>query len=98
MTRLQQAHDLSLTHIQATISAYSAAEILVEALRRSGRKLDRTVLTKTLEQFDHFETGLTPRISFSGNQHIGIQGIHVVRFGTDRSSGRLDSRWVKLEF
>ena len=96
--RLQRDYKLPERHIQASISAYSSAKILVEALRLAGRKIDRKQLISVLEQFTRFATGLTPPISYSGNRHIGIQGTHVIRFSSVRNPGKslTDAEWVEL--
>ncbi|NIQ38331.1 MAG: ABC transporter substrate-binding protein [Proteobacteria bacterium] len=77
-SRLTQAHNLRLIHAQAMISAYSAAKILTEAMRLSGRDLDRTKFVAVLEKFYEFETGLTPPITYTRNRRVGALGAYVV--------------------
>jgi len=80
LAALWPGRKLPRTHLQATISAYLSAKILVEALRQAGKKLDRKGLVATLEQVTRLQTGLTPPISFSENVHVGVRGTYVVRF------------------
>lgn len=96
--QLQQQAGLPNSHIQAGISTYTSAKILVEALRLSGRKVDRKQLIDALEQFTRFETGLTPPISYSGNQHIGVRGTHIIRFKSQNKPGEYlaEATWVEL--
>jgi ABC-type branched-subunit amino acid transport system substrate-binding protein len=73
-----KAHDLRPSHPQAMISAYCAAKILVEAIRLSGRDLDRKKLTAVLEKFYQFKTGLTPPITYTPNRRMGANGAYVL--------------------
>ena len=65
-----------------------------EALRRAGRNLTREKLVDILEEFDGYETGLIPRISYGPNRHIGALGGYVVSFGRDQ----VKSEWVELPY
>jgi hypothetical protein len=60
------------------IAAYAAAKLMVEGLRRAGRKLDRFSLVEGLEALYAFETGLTPPLTYGPNRRIGALGAHVV--------------------
>jgi ABC-type branched-subunit amino acid transport system substrate-binding protein len=75
---LAQRHALPRDHLQAQIAAYAAAKLMVEGLRRAGRKLDRFSLVEGLEALYAFETGLTPPLTFGPNRRIGALGAHVV--------------------
>jgi ABC-type branched-subunit amino acid transport system substrate-binding protein len=88
-------------HLHAMISAYSAATVFTEALRRAGRKLGRRELTGALERFYRFETGLTPPITYTNNRRIGAKGAYVIAFqsATPDSSGEFlrTAPWIDLE-
>ena len=77
---LMKAHNLRPTRGQAVISAYSAAKILVEAMRLSGRDLDRKKVTAALEKFYQFDTGLIPPITYTPNRRIGAKGAYILGF------------------
>lgn len=86
-------------HAQAIISAYSAAKILVEAMRLSGRDLDRKELAEILEKFYQFDTGLTPPITYTRNRRIGAKGAYILRYGPemDAKGGLFGfAEWVEL--
>jgi len=101
LTRLLADVDAgSSQHLQAMISAYSAATVLTEALRRAGRKLGRRELTAALERLYRFETGLTPPITYTNNRRIGANGAYIVVFGSEPADGPSISEaaeWVDLE-
>lgn len=90
-----QSAPLSQHHLQVKISAYTAAKILVEALRKAGRQLDRQQLISKLESFYQFQTGLTPPLSFSKNRHIGSLGAYVITYKGRQTS--LQGEWIDLE-
>jgi ABC-type branched-subunit amino acid transport system substrate-binding protein len=96
---LMKAHNLQATHGQAVISAYSAAKILVEAMRLSGRDLDRKKVTAALEKFYQFDTGLTPPITYTPNRRIGAKGAYILGFdprmrGLEGAPG--SAEWIDL--
>jgi ABC-type branched-subunit amino acid transport system substrate-binding protein len=98
LSRLMKEHGLSSSHLQAAISAYSSAKLLVEALRRSGRALSRRKLVSALEALYRFETGLTPPLTFTRNRRIGALGAYVAT--PDPGSGRTaleSAEWVDVE-
>lgn len=88
------------SHLAAQVSAYSAAKILVEVLRRSGRLLNREKFLSLLEGLYNFDTGLLPPISYSKNRHIGAMGAYIV---TVNQNNTLETElfssksWITLE-
>lgn len=75
---LAAKYRLPAQHVAAQMSAYSAARILVEAMRRVGKDLSREKLIQALEGLYEFSTGLTPAITFGPNRRIGAMGTYVV--------------------
>jgi ABC-type branched-subunit amino acid transport system substrate-binding protein len=75
---LSGKYRLPTQHVAAQMSAYSAARILVEAMRRVGKDLSREKLIQALEGLYEFSTGLTPAITFGPNRRIGAMGTYVV--------------------
>lgn len=73
-----EKYKLPPKHLAAQISAYSAAKILVEALRRVGKDLSREKLIQALEGLYEYPTGLTPAITYGPNRRIGAMGAYVV--------------------
>ena len=62
----------------AQISAYSAAKILVEALKRAGKDVSREKLIQSLEGLYEYQTGLTPAITYGPNRRVGAMGAYIV--------------------
>ncbi len=59
--------------------AFAATKILFEAVKLSGRQLDRTKLISSLEQIQDFKLGVVPPVTFGPNRRVGSSGSYVVR-------------------
>jgi ABC-type branched-subunit amino acid transport system substrate-binding protein len=94
---LQARHGLPEHHRASQVSAYVAAKVFVEGLRRSGRGLSRAKLVAALEGLSKFETGLTPPVSFGPNRRIGALGAHVLSVDLKNRAFRSDARWIRLD-
>ena len=55
-------------------AAFAAGTVLLQALRESGKRLNRGSLVRILEGLQHFETGLTPALSFGPERRVGSSG------------------------
>jgi len=60
------------------LSAFAAAKIFTEALKRAGRDLSREKLVTALEGLYEYDTGVTPSITFGPNRRVGSLGSYVV--------------------
>ena len=76
--RLIKRNNLTTDHLTAQAASYSAAELLVEGLQRTGRELSRKKLIKALENSYQFDTGLMPTLSYGPNRHIGSAEVTIV--------------------
>lgn len=65
-------------HVAAAQSAATAAAILVEGLRRAGRRLTREGLVAALEGFHDFDAALAPPLTFGPARRVGAPGAYVV--------------------
>jgi len=74
-------------HQAVQVAAYAASQLLVEALKRSGRELSRRKLLATLEAVQGFETGLMPPLSYNADRRIGAWGGYLV--GVDAANRTL---------
>ena len=88
---------LGAVHDAFQVSAYTAAVVLAEALKRSGRDASREKLVSALERLHDYRTGLTPPIGFGPAQRIGARGAHIVT--VDLAKGRFlpTGHYIKLE-
>jgi ABC-type branched-subunit amino acid transport system substrate-binding protein len=94
---LAEKYNLPQHHLAAQIAAYSAAKILVEALKRSGKDVSREKLINSLEGLYEYQTGLTPAITYGPNRRVGAMGAYVV--AVDLKAKRLAeaSGWIKIK-
>lgn len=76
--QLLQGRADARAHQPALLSAYAAALLLVEGLKRTGRDLSRRKLLATLETVQSFDTGLVPRLSYNADRRIGALGGYLV--------------------
>jgi branched-chain amino acid transport system substrate-binding protein len=58
-----------------SLESYLTANILIEALKRTGPQLDTETLVDNLENLRNFEMGLGPRVNFGPSEH---QAVHKV--------------------
>jgi ABC-type branched-subunit amino acid transport system substrate-binding protein len=55
-------------------TAYGAALLMVDALKRTGRELSRSKFIAALEQVQGFDTGVMPRLTYNADRRIGAMG------------------------
>ncbi len=92
--RFHQRHALPRKHVPAQITAYTAAKVLVEGLKKSGRALSRDTLITALEALHKYETGLTPPLTYSTNRRIGALGAHIVGVDLEEQRFAAESKWI----
>jgi len=66
-----------------TLEGYIAAKVIVEGLRRAGRKLDRESFIKAMETMDSFDTGGF-RVGFSPANHNGSKFVDLTIISRDQ--------------
>jgi ABC-type branched-subunit amino acid transport system substrate-binding protein len=94
---LHRKHRLPREHLALQASAYSAAKVFVEGLRRAGRSLSRDTLVAALEGLSEFETGLTRPVTLSPERHVGVRGAHVLTVDLAARAFRPDPAWIRLD-
>ncbi len=95
--RFHATHQLPTEHVAAQISAYCAAKVFVEGLKRTGRKLSREKLIAAMDRMTQFNTGLTPKITYDPNRRIGAYGAHVLGVDLRKKGFSPDGGWIELE-
>ncbi len=95
--KLHSDHGLDYQHSAAQISAYVAAEVLVESLKRAGKTLSREKLLIALESLADFQPGLMPPISYNRSRRIGAFGGYVVMLDVQNKKFGEASNWVSLQ-
>lgn len=93
---LAEKYKLPSHHLVAQLSAYSAAKILVEGLKRAGQDVSREKLITALEGLNRFDTGLTPRISYGPNRRIGATGAYVVSIDLEKKQYVPTNEWFDI--
>lgn len=90
-------HRLPDHHVAAQASAYAAAVLLTEGVKRAGTRLSRERLIGALEQLYEFQTGATPPLSYGPNRRVGSQGAQIM--GVDIAKRRLypASPWMDMD-
>lgn len=64
--------------------AFAATKIFYEAVKISGKQLDRASLITSLEQLHDFKTGVVPPVTFGPNRRIGSTGSYIVGINLDQ--------------
>lgn len=72
----------------ARASAWAAAQVLGEGLRRAGRGVSRSRIAQGLEVLSGFETGVLPPISYGPTRRIGAMGAWLVAVDVERRAFR----------
>jgi ABC-type branched-subunit amino acid transport system substrate-binding protein len=95
--KLHADYDIDYRHSAAQISAFVAARILVEGLKRAGRDLSRDRLVNELEGLADFQPGLMPPISYNATRRIGALGGYVVALDLEKKQFGQASKWIELQ-
>lgn len=72
-----QRHHIAPEHLPAQLAAYTAANLLVSALKTAGRDLTRLSLMNALENVSAFDSGVAPPLSFSRTRRVGSTRVDV---------------------
>ncbi len=94
---LAAKYKLPTKHVAAQMSAYSAAKILAEALKKAGKDLSREKLIQVLEGFYEYRTGLTPAISYGPNRRVGAMGAHVITVDLKTKQFVPAGGWIEIK-
>ncbi len=91
-----ERHQLRPRHLAFQMSAYAAARLLEESLKRTGAAVSREGLVAAFESLREFDTRVTPPVTFAGGRHVGIRGAYVVRWSRERREFVPVSPWVEV--
>lgn len=84
-------------HAALQVSAYSAALVLAEGLKRAGRDASREKLLTALENLHAFQTGVTPELGFGPGRRTGAPGAHIVAVDLQQQLFRPTGRYLKVD-
>lgn len=91
-----EKHKLPQKHLAAQITAYTAAKVLIEALKRAGKDVSRERLIQALEGFYNYQTGFTPPLTYGPNRRVGAMGAYVVMLDLKEKRFVPVSGWVGI--
>jgi ABC-type branched-subunit amino acid transport system substrate-binding protein len=94
--RLREDYQVGPDHLPAQISAYAAAGLLVEGLKRAGPQVNRGKLVDVLEKVSDFSPGPTPPLSYHPNRRIGALGAWIVSVDLESQTVQ-PLGWLELE-
>ena len=58
---------------------FATAFVLVEGLKRAGKNLNRQRLINALENFKNWDSGVLPPITYSRNDHAGVESVMLLQ-------------------
>jgi len=93
---LLEKHELPVKNLTSQISAYVAAKVLVEGLKRTGRDLSREKFIHSLEKLYDFQTGLTPRLTYGPNRRVGALGSYIVTIDLEKKNFAPVGGWIDI--
>lgn len=85
-----QVLGVASAHATACRLALAGTKLLVEALRRTGRDIERDAVVATLQTFYRAPTNLTPPITWTRAHHTGTRAARILRVDLARR------RWADL--
>ncbi|WP_437618934.1 cytochrome c/ABC transporter substrate-binding protein [Sorangium sp. So ce1151] len=91
-----ERHRIPARHTAFQASAYAAASVLVEALKRAGAHLTRPGLVAALEGLRAFDPGPGPAITFGRNRRVGAYGASLSRVDPSSANVAPLSAWVEV--
>ena len=91
---LVEKYKLPAQHTASQLAALAAAKTFVEGLKRAGADLSREQLITALEGLYEFDTGLTPKLVFGPNRHVGAAGAYVITINSETKEFVSASGWV----
>lgn len=94
---LAAKHGLPESYLVSQLATLSAAKVLVEGLKLTGREATREKLTTALEGLDAFRTEITPPITYNANRRLGAQGAWVVAVNGSGERAQGAAGWVEVD-
>ena len=91
---LAEKYKLPTQNTASQLAALAAAKTFVEGLKRAGADLSREQLVTALEGLYDYDTGLTPKLIFGPNRHVGAAGAYVITINSETKEFVSASGWV----
>lgn len=71
-------HSLPADERELQLALLASARVILEALKNTGRELDREKFLTALEALSGVETGFTPPASFTPRRHVATSGVYAI--------------------
>lgn len=89
-------HKFDSRGLPVRLFAYGSARLVVEGLKRAGKRLSREKVITALESLQKFNSGLNRPLSYDASKRIGQHGAYLVT--VNKSTKQLQSgKWVSLD-
>lgn len=95
--RFAERHRLARADVGGQMRVLAAARVLVEALQRAGREVDRESLIERLQELRQFDTGYSPPITFGPGRRIGALGSYVVQLDLKERTFAPVGGWIEAQ-
>ena len=96
-TRLTQTYHFTQGDAATRRFTLSAAQLLIEALRKTGREVTRENLVLRCEELYNFGLTQMPRVSFGSDRRVGTPGAHVAGVDLEKGSLVLPAQWIECD-
>lgn len=90
---LRDQHGIPKHHAASQVAAYCASLVLAEGLKLAGREISRAKFVEGLENLRDFDTGVSHRLSFGPNRHVGADGAYIVGVEPSARRFKIVSDW-----
>ena len=77
---LRDKYKVPATHAAIQVATLAAAKVFVEALTRAGANPTRVKLVAALDELKDFETGYSPRVTFTKTRRVGALGAYIISY------------------
>ena len=96
-SELAATRPLPREHLSAQLTALGAAEVLAEALRRTGRELTRDRLIEQLEGIRKLQIAYGPPVSYGPSRRLGANGAYVLKVDRAARAFVQAGGWIEAE-
>ena len=83
--------------LNTRLYAYAAGEILIEGLKRAGKRLTRKKLIEAMETLYGFDAGLSKPVSYGSRRRVGLRGAYIVSLDIENRALFSSGDWVDLD-
>jgi hypothetical protein len=90
-------NSLQPNYLNTRLYAYAATELLLEGIKRAGKRVTRMKLLDEIEKLYAFDVGLNRPLTFGSRHRVGLRGAYIVRFDAGKRRLVATDTWVRLD-